>query len=232
MGSTVDNVGLFQKILGQTSAATTEKKSISSGQDNDKFEELLEKLIELSKVSNENIVNSLLGNSYSNVYASGICGYTGGVASGSQVSDELVNFIAEHEGFSATPYRGVDSQNRTIGYGHVIEPGENYTSLTQKQALDLLKKDLSGCVDSVNKEFGGYGLSQNQLDSLISFAYNLGENIWRKTPQLTSDIKAGASDEVLKADFLRINHVGNVEVKGLTNRRMDEWKLFTQGYEI
>jgi len=148
---------------------------------------------------------------------------------GTQVSNKLVQFVAVHEGYYSTPYRGADSQNLTIGYGHVIEPNENYTNLTKSQALELLKKDLSGSVDSVNKEFGGQNLTQNQFDSLVSFAFNLGNNIWSTSPKLTGDIKAGASAETLKADFASFDNCNGKELSGLYNRRIDEWGMFVSG---
>lgn len=141
-------------------------------------------------------------------------------------SDNAVQFIAEHEGFSSTAYRGADVQNLTIGYGHVIEPGENLPPLTQEQAMELLKSDLKPFVESVNNEFAGVNLTQNQKDALVSFSYNLGANIWSKTPKLVSDIKSGASAETLREDFARCDNCNGSELTGLLNRRLDEWKLF------
>ena len=36
------------------------------------------------------------------------------------ISPEGIGFIADYESFYSEPYRGLDSQNQTIGYGHVI----------------------------------------------------------------------------------------------------------------
>ena len=141
-------------------------------------------------------------------------------------SDKLVRFIASYEGFSSTPYRGVDYQNRTIGYGHVILPGEKFTSLTKEEALALLKKDLAKYEKSVNNEFGSI-LNQNQFDALVSFCYNLGVHVWHKgEPRITRDVKAGASAEQLKTDFTNFCHCGGKYVQGLYNRRLDEWEMF------
>ena len=146
-----------------------------------------------------------------------------------RVSDDLLSFIEAHEGYSSTAYRGADYQNQTIGYGHVIESGESISSLTQNQAEKLLESDLSSSVASVNKEFSGTQLTQNQFDALVSFAYNLGNNIWKSAPKLVNDIKSGASAETLKQDFTQFDHCNGVELKGLYNRRLDEWSMFTSG---
>lgn len=146
-----------------------------------------------------------------------------------QASGSLVDFVAAHEGFSSTPYRGADVQNQTVGYGHVVADGENLSSLTQNQAISLLKSDLQGCVASVNREFAGTRLTQPQFDSLVSFAYNLGENIWSRATKLTADIKSGADAQTLKDDFTQFDHCNGQELRGLYNRRVDEWQMFTSG---
>lgn len=166
---------------------------------------------------------SALGNTYSATM--GGLSQTGN----RQVSSSLVNFVAAHEGYSGTAYRGADVQNQTIGYGHVIEPGEQIGNLSQAQALGLLEQNLTGPAASVSREFAGTNLSQNQFDALVSFAYNLGDNIWSRAPKLVNDIKTGASADVLKADFTQFDHCNGQELKGLYNRRVDEWSLFTTG---
>lgn len=146
-----------------------------------------------------------------------------------KVSDEMVKFIEEHEGFSATAYNGVDSWNSTIGYGHVITGGENIDMLTRSSAEELLREDLKSCEASVRREFKGTKLTQNQFDALVSFAYNLGANIWSRTPKLVSDIKSGASADVIKADFENCAKCNGRVVQGLVNRRLDEWNVFANG---
>jgi lysozyme len=150
-------------------------------------------------------------------------------AGGMHVSDNMVNFIENHEGFASTGYRGLDYWNETIGYGHVVEPGENISSLTQSGAENLLKSDLKVYEQSVNNEFKGVKLTQGQFDSLTSFAYGLGANIWSKTPKLTADIKAGASADVIKADFQNCANCDGKLSQGLLNRRTDEWKVYAYG---
>lgn len=199
---------------------------------------------ELSKLyNNNNSSSNSSGVSFDSLLADAVSGGDGSAnildvngenstAAGSMsVSDSMVKFIEQEEGFSATPYRGVDSWNETTGYGHVISQGENLGNapLSQDGAENLLRSDLKSCEDSVNKEFSGVNLTQNQFDALVSFSYNLGTNIWSKTPKLTADIKAGASPAVLKDDFLNCSYCGGKIVQGLVNRRLDEWQVFTSG---
>lgn len=150
-------------------------------------------------------------------------------AGGMSISDNMIKFIENHEGFSATGYRGVDSWNVTTGYGHVIEPGENIGVLTPESAETLLKNDLKSCEASVNKEFKGVKLTQGQFDALTSFAFGLGNNIWGSTPKLVADVKSGASADVMKTDFENCSYCGGRVVQGLVNRRNAEWKVYACG---
>lgn len=153
-----------------------------------------------------------------------------GNVDGLPVSNNLLNFIESWEGFSAVGYSGEDSWNVTIGYGHVEAPGENIGPLTQQQAQKLLISDLQngGYVTSVQKTFAGVNLTQYQIDALVSMAYNLGPNIW-KSLNLTKDIKAGASNDVLEKDFERVCNVGGQPSAGLLRRRKAEWIMYSQG---
>jgi lysozyme len=106
--------------------------------------------------------------------------------------------------------------------------------LSQAQAETLLLSDLQtgGYISSVEKEFAGVTLKQNQFDALVCLAYNLGPNIWSKI-NLTNDIKNGASASVLKTDFESLCHVNGVASSGLLRRRDAEWEMYTQGvYEL
>ena len=142
----------------------------------------------------------------------------------------LIGFIERHEGFAPTGMRGIDSQNVTIGYGHVDYTGE-YTgkTITAQQADALLKSDLPAYEASVNKEFADTKLTQYQHDALVDFAFGLGQYIWPKVPRLVNDIKSGASKTVLYDDFIACDFCNGAESKGLYNRRYDDWRLFVYG---
>lgn len=145
------------------------------------------------------------------------------------VSNKLIIFIESWEGYAGTGERGLDYWNITIGYGHVELPGETFTSLTQQDAEQLLIKDLQsqGYIQSVQNEFSESHLSQNKFDALVDLSYELGTSIWSSI-SLTKDIKAGASNDVLRWDFDVLDYVGDTESSGLRRRREAEWIMFTQ----
>lgn len=183
-------------------------------------------------VLRECLEHAVIGDGVASADAAGVgatSGVSDGVAGDRQASAQLVNFVAAHEGYSATAYRGADVQNQTIGYGHVVQAGESTAPLSRAQALTLLKSDLKSSVASVNREFAGVDLTQSQFDALVSFSYNLGDHIWSRATQLTSDIKSGASADTLRSDFIRFNHCNGQELTGLTTRRVDEWDMFVDG---
>lgn len=142
------------------------------------------------------------------------------------ISENGVNFIADYEDFYPTPYRGLDSQNQTIGYGHVITLGESFESLTETEAKALLKKDLQNFVSSVNTMISGLNLTQYQFDALVSFAYNCGSNAL-KYSTLLKDIKAGAPMEKIKEDFLMWCNCNGKRELGLYRRRYDEFEMYS-----
>lgn len=144
------------------------------------------------------------------------------------ISEKGINFIADYESFYAKPYRGLDSQNQTIGYGHVITSGENFESLTETEAKALLKKDLQSFLDSVNTMVSSLNLTQCQFDALVSFAYNCGANAL-KFSTLLKDIKANAPMEKIKEDFLMWCNCNGKRALGLYRRRYDEFEMYSNG---
>jgi len=141
------------------------------------------------------------------------------------LSPSGLDFIARHEGYSGQIYN--DSAGYpTIGYGHLIKPGEDFSGgITQQQASDLLAQDTKIAVDAVNNKVTAE-LSQTQFDAVVDFTYNLGGGALSQST-LLKNINAGR--EVVQENFTDWNHAGGKVVAGLTKRRNDEFNLFSQG---
>jgi len=113
--------------------------------------------------------------------------------------------------------------NSTIGYGHKIKTGENFTQgLTEPQVQQLFITDIGKYVIGLNNALT-VGLSQNQFDALVSLQFNLGPNV--KTQPVTV-LNAGGA--VQASDFTAYDHVNGVVSPGLLNRRKAEWMIFSQ----
>jgi len=81
--------------------------------------------------------------------------------------------IEESEGLRTEPYLDV-AGFPTIGYGHKILPGEDFSAgITQEQAANILASDVANAEASVNHLMDP-SCNQNQFDALVDFTFNLG----------------------------------------------------------
>lgn len=115
----------------------------------------------------------------------------------------------------------------TIGWGTTepingVKPHEGMT-ITQKQADDLLIKNLKSYESAVNK-YVKVTINQNQYDALVSFTYNCGCGALQKST-LLQYINQGKYEDAANQFDLWNKAAGKVLV-GLTRRRAAEKKLF------
>ena len=112
----------------------------------------------------------------------------------------------------------------TIGYGHTpAQPGQTISSA---QAEALLRDDADKAAQVVAR-LVTVPISQDQLDALTSFVFNLGGEAFRKSTllkKLNAQDYAGAANE-----FGRWVHAGGKVLPGLVRRRAEEAKLFGKG---
>ncbi len=142
-----------------------------------------------------------------------------------QLSNNGLKMIKQFEGCSLTVYKDV-AGFPTIGVGHLIKPGEKFTTITQAQADDLLRSDARRFEIGVSN-LVTVPLTQNQFDALVSFSFNLGLNALTTSTllkKLNSGDYKGAADE-----FLKWNRAGGKVVQGITNRRTEERRIFLGG---
>jgi len=145
-----------------------------------------------------------------------------------RVSSNGLELLKKFEGFRAIAYK--DTAGRlTIGFGHLIKPGEHFTVISSVQGLSLLIQDSQESVDCINK-LVTVKLNQNQFDALVSFTYNLGCAALAAST-LLKDVNKGdfvaAANEFHKWNHNRVNGK-MVVVDGLTNRRNMEAQLFSK----
>src|SRR5207244_9285702 len=89
------------------------------------------------------------------------------------VSEEGLQFIAGFEGFQRKVYQDTSGFS-TIGFGHRLLQGETFPSaLTHEQAFDLLRSDIQIRVQP-GLNLIGVALTQNQVNALGSFIFNVG----------------------------------------------------------
>lgn len=143
------------------------------------------------------------------------------VPEGLTMSFEGLEFLAHWEGEVLYVYR--DSVGiPTIGIGHVIRPGESFTTITHEQALELLRHDVAVAEHAVAHL--GVELTQPEFDALVSFAFNVGTGALIASTlakKLRAGDKPGAAEE-----FLRWDKAAGKPLVGLHNRRLAERELF------
>lgn len=131
---------------------------------------------------------------------------------------EIIKFF---EGLSYDAYL-CPAGKPTIGYGHThnVKLGD---TITDQQAAEFLEDDFFYAVQDV-RAVVKVPLTDNQLDALASFVFNLGV---RKLIQSTLLRKLNAKDYVGAAnEFDRWIFSGNQKLKGLIARRAAEKQLF------
>jgi len=136
--------------------------------------------------------------------------------------------IREHEAF--VPKRYDDGAgNATIGYGHLVLDGEDFSGgLTEAEAIKLFEKDVervvNGALDKIEVE-----LTQNQIDAVGSFIFNVGPGAFEKglLPHINARRHERATSRILKYVTGRDMRTGQRRVlRGLLKRRRDEVALY------
>ena len=155
------------------------------------------------------------------------CYLSGSVAVRLTVSKEGIALIKRYEGYKTTPYRCAAGKI-TVGYGHVIGnglqlPDEWNRTFSLGEIDELLRTDLARFERGVSRYCPVY-LTQSQFDALVSFSFNLGLGVLQRST-LRQKINRGDADAAKV--ILKYNMAGGRILKGLTNRRIAEYRMFT-----
>lgn len=153
--------------------------------------------------------------------------YSLGGIMGMRLSPAGLAQLGRREGYSATPYRDVEG-NWTIGYGHLILPGESFGSLSELDARELLARDVSDAENAVNA-LVRVPLAPWQFDALVSFVFNVGAGAFRRSTLLrllNAGDYAAASGEFRRWRFVDDGSGGKVESPGIASRRVAEAAQF------
>ena len=135
-----------------------------------------------------------------------------------------LEFIIKHEGFRRVIY-GDSARKPTIGNGHLIRTGENFShGVTRAMAERLLEHDVRIAVRAADRMLPP-NVTQTQFDVVVDFAFNLGPKSLNAST-LLKDIRKGGP--VPKRDFTIWNHAAHREVPGLTRRREDEYDVYSR----
>lgn len=148
-----------------------------------------------------------------------------------QINQAGLDIIKHYEGWRDRQYI-CPAGKPTIGWGHVIRPGEALQGpISEAQGLALLVKDVEEAADAVER-LVKVPLNDNQFSALVSLTYNIGAD------EDHDGIAEGLGDSTL----LRLLNQGDYQgaadefpkwrksrrkvLEGLVERRADEQALF------
>lgn len=142
------------------------------------------------------------------------------------VSKKCITLVKEFEGLYLKAYRD-EVGVWTIGYG-ITNADKAITKVTVKAGLKITEKTADNWLEkALNKKYlpkvmkynSKYKWNQNEIDALVSFAYNIGS-----IDGLTAN--GTRSRATIAAKILEYNKAGGKVYRGLTRRRKAERKLF------
>ena len=145
-----------------------------------------------------------------------------------KISQKGLDLLKRFEGVRLKPYlcpAGIP----TISIGCTYYPDGTKVrmtdpEITQARATEIflnVLKHYESSVDSFTRD----DITQNQFDALVSFAYNVGTGALKKST-LLKKVNANPNDKFIESQFLIWNKVKGVPVKGSTQRRQAESKLY------
>ena len=140
-----------------------------------------------------------------------------------KVSPKGLKLIQQYEGFEAEVYLDAAGYP-TIGYGHLIKAGEDFSSgITYEQATQLLIQDV-GFAERAVRRLIRTPLKQQQFDALVSFTFNLGGGALQRST-LRQKVNRAEHKEV-PDEFMRWVFAGGKRLRGLIRRRAAEARLY------
>lgn len=138
------------------------------------------------------------------------------------VSDTGLALIRRFEGFSPTAYI-CPAGYPTIGYGHVLLPGERYGRIEEAEASALLRQDVRVAERDVSRLITRLA-HQGAFDALVSFTFNLGGAALQRS-SLRRAIDRGDDEETVR-QWMRWVYAGGRVLQGLVARRKAELMLY------
>jgi lysozyme len=157
----------------------------------------------------------------------------GGKAGKCVLSMKGAAFIAHFEGLKLNLYNDPVG-HATIGVGHLVhkgpingsEPAEFKQGISRERAFELLQQDARTAADEIARSVN-VKLSQQQIDALISFTFNVGTGAFRDSTLLR--LLNGGDYRSVPSQLDRWTKASGQTLPGLVTRRKAEGALFRDG---
>jgi len=150
------------------------------------------------------------------------------------VSNNLVNFVKGFEGFSPIVYKDCVGVN-TLGYGMTGALIKGLSDITEEQATTMLSDLLNNnYADPIKNDLNNKGvvLTQNEFDSLVSMAYNIGVGGLLSSTLYKFVVRGIKDIAIITSNFQSWSMAGGQRVEGLYRRRTEEAEMFFRNDNI
>jgi lysozyme len=142
--------------------------------------------------------------------------------------ENIAEFIAQFEGFSAKPYL-CPAHVPTIGFGATFYANGTKVRMqdkpiTKAEALLLLEEHLKQFQSQI-KPLLKSNVTNNQFNALLSFAYNCGVQSLAKST-LLKKVNNNPDDLTIVTEFMKWINANGKPLQGLKNRRIAESSLY------
>lgn len=138
-----------------------------------------------------------------------------------------LGIIKKHEGLRLKAYL-CPANVWTIGFGNTFyedgTPVKQGEAISKERADRLLFQTVSRFRQHVDAAVTAK-LTDNQLDALTSFAYNVGMQAFRRSTLLRK-INANPNDTTIRNEFMRWTRANGRVLRGLEIRRKEEADLY------
>lgn len=138
--------------------------------------------------------------------------------------------VRREEGCKLKPYKDWYGY-LTVGVGHRIRPGEDFSQgITEGKADSLLAADIGECESTLTNACGDASLPQQCVDALLSWLFNCGAHAIDKS-QIRTAIKGGRASDVPRLLEAWCHGPGGVVDPILLARRRREGAYFAAGLD-
>ena len=139
------------------------------------------------------------------------------VCANRRASDEIINLIANYEGFISSVYADPLTGDPTLGYGRVVYSGQQfYNNLSKTEAYAYLVQTVNndGYASKVNSFLvnNSVKFNQQQFDALVCFVYNTGTGVLSNDAELKSALLNCSSESSTSKTVYYING-SNVRIR-------------------
>jgi lysozyme len=139
-------------------------------------------------------------------------------------SKNCIDLIKKFEGFRDKAYL-CPANVVTIGFGSTTWADGKKIKMGEVISMDGAEKLLAIDLGKRVKALEGLNINQNQIDSLLSFIYNVGVGAFKRSTLLRK-VKANPQDSTIHDEFMRWVNKGSPFEKGLKRRRTAESNLY------